>query len=335
MDFKSPSSETSTKVLQSLDDFAEYKLSYSHLFTDLTDVAEAFNNGIDLVLPSPSPDLYEDLMPAQPAVFDSAGTQLHPARAAIARYTFTAGGDLTAESRREYATHSRDLEKRIKNFRDQRSQAMKRAIASVDSTILTSMTNYDPVRYQHCVNSNFTYAFLQLMADTANQGSSANGTAALITLLSPDVPDSIAPDLLIRKYTDNGDKVKALLGDPLHPGFVSVEQLQITAFVSNSHPTRDKYFLDWFNSTYPTGKTNDFAGVSLKWLQGKKSLTPDQILAANAEAIAFTQSKFVADAEAYVTKLVSTPHHHAPFIAAVKASALKPSFLKAFAAVPV
>ncbi len=312
MDFKSSSSETSTKVLHSLDDFAEYKLSYPHLFTDLTDVAEAFTNGTDLILPSPSPDLYEVLMPAQLAVLDATGNLLHPARAAINRYTFTNTGDLTADSRREYATHSRDLEKRIKNFRDQRSQAMKRAIASVNSSILTSMTNYDPVRYQNCVSTNFTYTFFQLMADTANQGSSANGTAALITLLSPDVPDSIAPDLLIRKYTDNGDKVKALLSDPLHPGYVSVEQLQITAFVSN------KYFLDWFNPTYPTGKTNDFAGVSLKWLQGKKSLTPDQILAANAEAIAFTQSKFVADAEAYVTKLVSTPHHHAPFIAAVK-----------------
>ena len=48
MDFKSSSSETSTKVLQSLDDFAEYKLSYPHLFIDLTDVAEEFTNGTDL-----------------------------------------------------------------------------------------------------------------------------------------------------------------------------------------------------------------------------------------------------------------------------------------------
>ena len=58
-------------------------------------------------------------------------------------------------------------------------------------------------------------------------------------------------------------------------------------------------------------------------------------MAANAEAIAFTQSKFVADAEAYVSKLVSLPHQHAPFIAAVKSSALKPTFLKALVAVPV
>ncbi len=78
MDFKSSSSETSTKVLTSLDYFAEYKLSYPHLFTDLTDVAEAFTNGTDLILPSPSPDLYEVLMPAQPAVLDAAGNQVHP-----------------------------------------------------------------------------------------------------------------------------------------------------------------------------------------------------------------------------------------------------------------
>jgi hypothetical protein len=94
MDFKSSSSETSTKVLHSLDVFAEYKLSYPHLFTDLTDVAEAFTNGIDLVLPSPSLDLYEVLMPAQPAVLDAAGNQVHPARAAISRCTFTTGGNL-------------------------------------------------------------------------------------------------------------------------------------------------------------------------------------------------------------------------------------------------
>ena len=112
-----------------------------------------------MALTSPLPDLYGVLMPAQPAVLDAAGTQIHPARAAIARYTFTATGDLTAESRREYATHSRDLEKRIKNFRDQRSQAMKRVIACVNSSILTSMTNYDLVRYQNCVSTNFTYAF--------------------------------------------------------------------------------------------------------------------------------------------------------------------------------
>ena len=89
-------------------------------------------------------------------------------------------------------------------------------------------------------------------------------------------------------------------------------------------------FSTWTDN--PTGRTNDFPGVSLKWLQGKKSLTPDQILAANAEATAFTQSKFVADAEAYVSKLVSLPHQHAPFIAALISSTLKPTFLKAFAA---
>ena len=129
--------------------------------------------------------------------------------------------------------------------------------------------------------------------------------------------------------------MNSLLSDPLNPGFISVAQLKVTVFISNLHPTRDKEFLYWFNATYPTGKSNDFPAISLKWLQGIKSLTEDQKLAANAEANAFTQSKFVADAEAYVSKLVSLPHQHAPFIAAVKSSTLKPTFLKAFAAAPV
>ena len=83
MDFKSSSSETSTTVLTSVDDFADYKLSFAHLFTDLTDVSKALTNGTDLVVPSPTPDLYEIMMPAQPAVLDAAGAQIHPARAAI------------------------------------------------------------------------------------------------------------------------------------------------------------------------------------------------------------------------------------------------------------
>ena len=130
MDFKSSSSQTST-VLASLDDFAEYKLAYPHLFKDLADVSQAFTHGTDLVLPSPTPDLYEVLMPAQPAVLDAGGVQIHPTRAAINRYTFTNTGDLTAESRREFATHSRDIEKRIQKLIDQRAQAMKRALSSV------------------------------------------------------------------------------------------------------------------------------------------------------------------------------------------------------------
>ena len=192
------------------------------------------------------------------------------------------------------------------------------------------MTNYDVARFTHCVDNNHIFAFLQLMKAAANQGSSA-----LLTLLHPDIPESTTPDLAIRKYNDNGDKVNSLLSDPLNPGFISVAQLKVTAFISNLHPTRDKEFLYWFNATYPTGKSNDFPAISLKWLQGIKSLTPDQLLAANAEANAFTQSKFVADAEAYVSKLVFAPHQHAPFIAAVKSSTLKPTFLKAFAAAPV
>ena len=334
MDFKSPSTETST-VLTSLDDFAEYKLTYPHLFTDLTDVSKAFTNGTDLLLPSTTPDLYEILLPAQPAIVDAAGNQIHAARPAIPRYSFTAAQELTADSRRELATHTRDLEKRIQKLEDQRSQAMKRALSSVHKTILTTMTNYDAVRFNHCVNNHLIFAFLQLLEAAANQGSSANGTAALLTLLHPDLPESTTPDNIIRKYNDNGAKVDSLLCDPLRPGFITVAQLQVTAFINNLHPTRDKEFLYWFNATYPTGKTNDFPAVSLKWLQGKKSLTPDQILAANAEATAFTQSKFVADSEAYISKLVTQPHHHAPFIAALKSSTLKAPLTKAFAAIPV
>ena len=154
MDLTSSSSETSTKVLTSIDDFADYKLSFAHLFTDLTDISKALTLGMDLVLPSPTPDLYEVLMPPQPAVLDAVGNLLHPARAAINRYIFTNTGDLTAESRRELATHTRDIEKRILKLEDQRSQAMKRAISSVNKSILTTMTNYDAVRFTHCVSSN-------------------------------------------------------------------------------------------------------------------------------------------------------------------------------------
>jgi len=232
MDFKSTSSETST-VLSSVDDFAEYKLSFAHLFTDLTDVSTALTNGTDLVLPSPTPDLYEVMMPAQPAVLDAAGNQVHPARAAINRYTFTAGGDLNAESRKEFSQHSRDIEKKIQKFKDQRSQAMKRAIASVHKSILNIMTNYDSVRFNHCVNNHLIFEFLNLLEDSANQGSSANGTAALITLLNPDISDSTTPDLIVRAYNDHGDKVNALLSDPLNPGCVTIEQLKVTSFVKN------------------------------------------------------------------------------------------------------
>ena len=55
MEFSSSEKPT---ILTSLDDFADYALAYPHLFKDLTDVSEAFNNGTDLVLPSTVPDLY-------------------------------------------------------------------------------------------------------------------------------------------------------------------------------------------------------------------------------------------------------------------------------------
>ena len=90
-------------VLTSLDDFADYDLVYPHLFKDLTDVSKAFTNGTDIVLPFTTPDLYEILIPATPAIFDAAGSQLHPARPALPKYTFTAANELSADSRRESA----------------------------------------------------------------------------------------------------------------------------------------------------------------------------------------------------------------------------------------
>jgi len=119
MDFKSSSSETSTTVLTSLDDFADYALVYPHLFKDLNDVSEAFTNGTDLVLSSTTPDLYEILIPAIPAIFDAAGIQLHPARPPLSKYTFTAANELSADSRRELAISTRDVLKQIEKFKDQ------------------------------------------------------------------------------------------------------------------------------------------------------------------------------------------------------------------------
>ena len=43
------------------------------------------------------------------------------------------------------------------------------------------------------------------MEDASNQGSSANGTAALNTLLIPDIPESTTPDNIVCKFNDNGD----------------------------------------------------------------------------------------------------------------------------------
>ena len=96
----------------------------------------------------------------------------------------------------------------MQKFKDQRSQAVYRAIASVHKSILNIMTNYDSAPFTHCVNNHLIFEFLQLLKDAANQGSSANGTAALITVLNPDIPDSTTPDLIVRAYNDHGYKVK-------------------------------------------------------------------------------------------------------------------------------
>jgi len=254
MDFKSSSSETSTTVLTSLDDFADYALVYPHLFKDLTDVSKAFKNGTDLLLPSTTPDLYEILIPAIPAVLDAAGNQLHPARPALPTYTFTAANELSADSRRELAINTRDVLKQIKDYEDQGSKAMKRILSTLDKTIITTLTNFDKVRFTHCVDNNLVFSFQQLMEDASNQGSSANGTAALFTLLIPELSESTTPDLTVRQFNDNGDKVDSLLSDPLHPGSITIAQLKVTAFVNNLHPTRDKDFLYWFNAPYPTAR---------------------------------------------------------------------------------
>jgi len=225
MEFSSSEKPT---ILTSLDDFADYALAYPHLFKDLTDVSEAFTNGTDLILPSMVPDLYEILIPAMPAVLDAAGIQIHAARPALPKYTFIANNELSADSRRELAINQRDKEKQIEKYKDQKAKAMKRVLSTIDKSVITNLTNYDKVRFTNCVDNNLVFSFKQLMEDASNQGSSANGTAALNTLLIPDIPESTTPDNIVRKFNDNGDKVDSLLSDPLNPGSITINQLKVT-----------------------------------------------------------------------------------------------------------
>jgi len=140
------------------------------------------------------PGLYEILIPATPAVLDAAGIQIHAARPALPKYTFIANNELSADSRRELAINQRDKEKQIEKYKDQKAKAMKRVLSTIDKSVITNLTNYDKLRFTNCVDNNLVFSFKQLIEDASNQGSSANGTAALNTLLIPDIPESTTPE---------------------------------------------------------------------------------------------------------------------------------------------
>ena len=210
---------------------------------------------------------------------------------------------------------------------------MSRALKSLDTPIRDSLANFDKARFTRILDANLSYSLLVFMEEVANQGSSANGTAALFALLKPDYAPSVSPDQLIRIYNDNGDKVTALLCSPATPNFISVAQLKVTSFINNLHPTRDRLFLDWFNSIYPSGKTDEFAAITHRWLLGRKSLSPDQLLAEDTEASTFAQTKFDVDSHAFISKLGARTSGSDQLIAAIKAHpTLRPAIAKAFAA---
>ena len=321
------------KLLHAWEDFPAFKISYPDLLHDLPDVKAALSAGTDLVIPSSVPDLHSMLIPATLAILDAAGNIVVAAHPGLARYEFTAAGDLTANSRKELASDVRDLARRIIVLQTQAATAMSRALKSLDTPIRDSLANFDKARFTRILDANLSYSLLAFMEEVANQGSSANGTAALFALLKPDYAPSVSPDQLIRIYNDNGDKVTALLCSPATPNFISVAQLKVTSFINNLHPTRDRLFLDWFNSIYPSGKTDEFAAITHRWLLGRKSLSPDQLLAEDTEASTFAQTKFDVDSHAFISKLGARTSGSDQLIAAIKAPpTLRPAIAKAFAA---
>jgi hypothetical protein len=330
------SSPTKTEdfVLLKLEDFSSYKLRFADGLHDLADVHFALTGGRDLLLPSETPDLNEVLIPATPAVLDAAGIQIAPALAETRRYQFTNAGELTAASIREYASDKRDLVRRNIVLTAQAATAMSRCLKSLHPDIHQALTNFDAVRFQTLKQHNHCHSLLLFLEEVATQGSSANGTAALFSLLQPDTYETATPDQFVRLFKDNGDRTRSLLCTAASPDSISIPQLQVTAFVTKLHPTRDRLFLDWFNSTYPSGRTDDFAAISHRWLLGKKSLTPDQIMAEDTEAASFSQSKFETEAHSFLAKFAANPKGPDRIASAIKAHPILRSVVAKVLAAP-
>ena len=181
------------KLLHAWEDFPAFKISYPDLLHDLPDVKAALSAGTDLVIPSSVPDLHSMLIPTTLAILDAAGNIVVAAHPGLARYEFTAAGDLTANSRKELAADVRDLARRIIVLQTQAATAMSRALKSLDTPIRDSLANFDKARFTRILDANLSYSLLVFMEEVANQGSSANGTAALFALLKPDYAPSVSP----------------------------------------------------------------------------------------------------------------------------------------------
>jgi hypothetical protein len=160
---------------------------------------------------------------------------------------------------------------------------MSRSLKSLDPVIHVALTNFDAARFELIKDQNLSHSLLSFIEAVAN------GTAALSHLLQPDISLTATPDQIVRLFIDAGARARSLMSTPAHLNHVSFQQLQVTGFVTSLHVTKDRMFLDWFNATYPSGRTDDFAAISHKWLLGKKSLTADQLLAESAKAALFSQ----------------------------------------------
>ena len=232
-------------------------------------VLQAWNLGGD-ALPRRQPDQFDISVPYKPAIppvpavvanpllgiFAVAAIPGIPAVPEIASYEHTAAGELEPEARRKLLRDITSHHEQIEKDQLAAGCTMKLFLDSYDEALLRRVKDHDLVLANQYIDANSVWSLAQLTLVALNQSTLNSASAALHSLLNQPGPPRSGDLATLLNHTPMRilcQNATNLLSDAAHPQYVSIDQLATYGFIRSLCAVRDKEFLAWFNTAYPTG----------------------------------------------------------------------------------
>jgi hypothetical protein len=313
-----------TKPILTAESFAAAMLNgtIANIIRGNTRFLEAWNASQDAA-PRVAPALDDILIPGAPAIpavpavlaDPGLGIVAAPAIAAVAAvddflaFDHTAAGALSAAGGLAFRTAMRDYQKALEEDKKAANLTMKAFLDSFHEDLLNRVKDHNLVLANQHIDSNAVWSLSQLTLAAINQSNISSASAALHALLNQPSPIR-AGDLQVlinhgplRALCQNATN---LLSTPALPDYISVNQLATYGFIKSLCAVRDREFISWFNTAYPTG----ICAAPLELLDRYKlfalAKSPDTVAMQNEEVAQMNFKRDERDLLAFFAKVQDT-----------------------------